>query len=285
MSQRDGILVWSNPQDWNSAVHRFLRDCVPQDVRLAIGGDPHEYFDSNQLKWLGDRPVRYRDNQEIPGLRELVEEFQQTYPRIRMFHGCRTEDVGSYFRDGFRTLDSDKQIQKARSIFLSSQFPQITDEHIVAAARELNRQGRQNILYFCLDDVHLITWAGHYLVYGSEYLSAMAASLSSATGIDLMGHLRNTGIPTIFVCDVPHSFIQQPDVVSLLIDIIIRTIDEPYALGQKIPSIDFTFEFYSSLPASVITSHYHPVSIPDRVAGGIYTHDQPFCPFCCQRPN
>jgi len=258
MSQRDGILVWGDPQDWNTGVRRFLRDCVPQNVRSAIEADPRMYFYANETRWQGDQIVRCQDNQEIPGLRELLEEFQQTYPKIRMFHGCRTEDVSSYLRDGFLTLDVDKQIQKARDIFITDRFPQITDEHIVAAARKLNHQGQQNRLYFSLDDVNLIKHAQHYLKYGSEYLTVIAAVLSRTTGVDCEGLLGNIGMPTVFVCDVPLPLIQKDNVFHLLVELITWNIVEPYTVGQETPSIDFTFTFFRSLPASVIKSYYHP---------------------------
>lgn len=225
--------------------------------------NPHWYFDSNQLEWQTGSPVRHRDKQEIQGLRELIEEFQQTYPKVRLFHGCRTEDIGSYLRDGFITLDVDSQIKKAREIFVTAQFPQITNEHIMSAAKELENQGRENRLYFCLDDTELISHAPHYLKYGSEYMSAIATYLTQTTGVDCKKILSNRGLPTVFVCDVPHSFIQKRAIVSLLREITICTINEQYVAGQKIPSIDFTFEFSRSLPANVITIYYHPKEKPN----------------------
>jgi len=258
MSQRDGILVWGDPQDWNTAVHRFLGDCIPQNVRLAIEANPRRYFYADETRWQGDKIVRCQENQEIPGLRELLEEFQQTYPHIRMFHGCRTEDVSSYLRDGFLTLDVKKQIQKAREIFITDQFPQITNEQIMAAARELDNQLRENRLYFCLDDMELIRHAPHYLKYGSEYISGIATYLTQTTGVDCKKILNNRGLPTVFVCDVPLSLIERDHVFHLLVELISRNIVEPYTAGQEAPSIDFTFTFVRSLPASVIKSHYHP---------------------------
>ncbi len=258
MSQDNGVLIWGDPQDWNAAIHRFLRECIPQDIGARIENDPLRYFCSNEITYLYDQPVRCHDNQEILGLRELLEIFQQTYPRIRMFHACRTDDVDSYLRYGFFTLDLDKQNQKAKDIFIANRFPQITNEHIVAAARKLNNQGRQNRLYFCLDDIYLINHAPHYLIHGSEYLAAIAAELSRATGVDCKRLLSKIGLPTMFVCDVPLSLIQKHNILHLLVELINYTICEPYVRGHNKPSIDFTFEFDSSLPASIIESYYHP---------------------------
>ena len=245
MSRIDGTLVWGDPEDWNTAVHQFLRDCIPQNIRSAIEANPYTYF-------------RPKENQEISGLQELLEQFQQTYPMVRMFHGCRTEDVSSYYRDGLRILDVKRQIQKAKEIFVTEQSPQITNEQIMAATRQLGMQFRGNLLYLCLDDISLIRQAPHYLKYGSEYISAIATYLTETTGVDCKKLLNNRGLPTVFVCDVPLSLIQTDYIFYLLRNLIQSYINEPYTVGQKAPSIDFTFEFDRSLPASVIKSHYHP---------------------------
>ena len=250
MSQRNGILVWGDPQDWNWAVCRFLRDCIPQNVRSAIEGeaDPRMYF-YDDTRWKGKK---------ITGLNELLKEFQRTYRTIRMFHACRTEDVDSYFRDGFLVLNADSQLKKAREIFMTDHFPQITNEHIISAARERENQGRENRLYFCLDDSELIKHAPHYLKYGSEYISVIATYLTQTTGVDCKKILSDKGLPTIFVCDVPVPWIKQDNIFHLLVELITWNMLEPYVVGQEKPSIDFTFTFSRSLPPSVIKSYYHP---------------------------
>jgi hypothetical protein len=258
MSQRNGILVWGDPQDWNRAACRFLRDCVPQNFRSAIEADPRMYFYAHDTRWEGNQIVCCQDNQKTPGLNELLEEFQQTYRKIRMFHACRTENVNSYLRDGFIVLDVDSQFKKAREIFVTDQFPQITNEHIISAAKELENQGRENRLYFCLDDSELIKHAPHYLKYGSEYISAIATYLTKTTGVDCKKILSDKGLPTVFVCDVPFPWIQKGNLFHLLVELITWNILDPYVVGHEKPSIDFTFTFSSSLPASIIKSYYHP---------------------------
>ncbi|MFC1969729.1 hypothetical protein ACFLVV_00740 [Chloroflexota bacterium] len=281
VSQKDGTLVWADPQDWSTAVRRFLRDRLPDNIRSAIEAGPEMYFYTDDTKWEGDRLVRCRDNQEIPGLRDLLQEFQQTYSKVIMFHGCRTEDVGSYLRDGFLPLDVDKQMQKARDLFLTDRYPQITEGQFSAAASECNDVYRQQGIFFSLDETVLINWSGHYLVYGSEYLQCVAAELTRATGVECEETLRNIGVPTMFVCDVPLSLIQRDRMWHLLVELIRL---EPYAAGEERPSIDFTFKFAGPIPADVIRSHYHPTCIWDQSDSKMYRHNDSFCPFCNRNP-
>ena len=84
MSQSNSIFIWREPADWNLAVSRFLRDCVPADIKSAIEADSRGYFYSNQIEWLDDQPVRYDNKQEIIGLKELLSEFENTYAYIRV---------------------------------------------------------------------------------------------------------------------------------------------------------------------------------------------------------
>ncbi len=269
MSQNYGVFVWRDPEDWNSAVHRLLLDCVTPEIKSMIEVDPSGYFYSNQ-----------KDKQETPGLRELVKKFKHIYPLIRMFHACKPENVGDYFSDGFKTLDVNANDKKARELFLSSRFHGITSEDFNVAVKELQRQQRQNKLYFCLDDENLIAFAAHYLIYGSEYLTGIASVLSRKTGTDTLAVLRDIGIPTVFICDIPYALIPKPRFTSLVIETIIRSLNDSYMSGNKKPSIDFTFEFNRLIPNSVIVSHYHPSRINDRLAGGIYESKQLTCPFC-----
>ena len=40
MSQLNGLLIWSDPKDWNAAVHRFLDDCITKDIRSQVVKNP-----------------------------------------------------------------------------------------------------------------------------------------------------------------------------------------------------------------------------------------------------
>jgi hypothetical protein len=283
MSQKDGTLVWADPQDWNTAVRRWL-DHLPNNIRSEIeADDPKMYFFDEGTEWIGDRRVHCRDGQEIPGTRELLEGFKRTYSKVRMFHGCRTEDVGSYLRGGFLTPDVDKQMEKARGLFVTDRHPEITERDLSIAASKFCDL-YEDCIYFCLDEAELINSCGHYLIYGSEYLQWIASELTRTTGVKCMEILRNIGVPTVFACEIPLPWIHEERVGNLLVELITFTVLWPYVNGQERPSTRFTFKFAGLLPADVIRSHRHPTWIRDPSDSKMYRQKHSFCPFCNRNP-
>ena len=55
----------------------------------------------------------------------------------------------------------------------------------------------------------LLTLSGHYLIYGSEFISALAMELGCRSS------LKNAGIPTIFHCDIPLGDISSSKVTEI----------------------------------------------------------------------
>lgn len=64
-------------------------------------------------------------------------------------------------------------------------------------------------VYFSLFKKELLNGSGHYLCWGSEYLAAIAAKLDKNIYGEYHDMLSKTGIPTIFVCDIPIDLLPQ----------------------------------------------------------------------------
>jgi len=121
-----------------------------------------------------------------------------------------------------------------------------------------NRGGR---LSLSLDDLNLIQYTNHYLLYGSEYLAAIAAQLFRQTGENCMAALINTGIPTVFVCDIPISYISDLSIQNLVEKLIRCALEDS---NEGVGCMDFTFTFSVTLPSEFITSYYHPKKIGNK---------------------
>jgi len=257
MSQLNGLLIWSDPKDWNAAVHRFLDDCITKDIRSQVVKNPEMYFFDEGTTWPDDQPIPLLiNNQKVSGASELLEAFQQTYPRIRMFHGCRTDDITSYLRNGLCILSVDDQTEKAKKLFLNDQFPQITEADIMAAKIELDNQGRQNSVCLLLDDSSFINRTSQYLEYGGEYIAGIASYLSRVTGLDCMNYLRSIGTPTVFICEVPLLLVKAHTAFNLLILLLNSTIYEQYGNNEDKPTTGFGFTFYRPIPPKFIATYY-----------------------------
>ena len=268
MAQSESIFIWSHFTRQSSFIVTWFKKFVPSELWNEAKEDPCQYFYGEDK------------NQDYSSLTKakLVRKFGETFGKIRLFHACRPRDVGSYLRNGLTPLDIEAANVMARELFLSSEYPSVTENMLLDAIANLHVENRGGHLYLSVDDVNLIRFANHYLIYGSEYLLAIATYLSRQTGEDYTAALKKIGIPTIFVCDIPIRYISDLPIQHLIEELVRRALFELKQNNGTMDYLDFTFTFHSPLPAKFITSHYHPREIPDRE--GVYIHPHTFCPFC-----
>lgn len=286
MTQHNSIFIWSHTDKWPGIIIAWFEEFVSSEMLDRAKEDPQQYFYEEKCH-VSQQSITAIDSDVDSSVRaKLSRKFREAYSRIRLFHACRPSDVGIYLRNGLIPLAAETANEIARDLFLTGAFPLVTETMLVEAITELSVEHRGGRLYLSLDDVALINYGGHYLIYGSEYLSALAATLSRRTGENCFSVLKNIGIPTIFVCDVPLSYLTESDTQSLLQELISQVTLKPEIKKGQVYCLDYTFEFFTPLPATVITSHYHPAEIPDRINNsGLIVSSQVSCPFCIISDN
>jgi len=158
-----------------------------------------------------------------------------------------------------------RDVLKARSrqIFLSGKFPELTAEHVNAADADVS-QIDDDRAFVSLDDRQLVACAGHYLIYGSEYLCGVAAALGRSTGRDYRQVLKQFGRPTLFHLRIPFDAISNADFTAF-VDVVrehVRKTGDGLA-----PRIDFTLRLRQALPPGCVAGHRHPRRIIDPLLG------------------
>jgi hypothetical protein len=106
--------------------------------------------------------------------------------KLRTFHGCRTDDAGSYFREGLRVHDRADMTKKLRLIAEQNQELNWFAPRLEAAIAEINNTLDIGRLYVVADDTFLLKHAAHYLIYGSEWIAAV--QLNREKGPPEIGH-------------------------------------------------------------------------------------------------
>lgn len=194
MTECDSVFMWSRFDNWSHRVVEWFEEVVPEASRDAATQDPMMYFD------LTKDPDA---NSQTDPTRRLSRKFKEAYSKIRLFHACRPGDIGSYIQKGLLPLSTIDADNGTRILFRSQKTPLVSERALSDAVAELSRENRGGYLYLSLDDIGLVRDAGHYLIYGSEYHGALAATLSKRTGVDCLVVLQKIGIPTMFACNVP----------------------------------------------------------------------------------
>ena len=184
--------------------------------------------------------------------------YSTSYTHLRGYHAGRPTDVGDYLTFGIQLFNQENMRQKAASLFGKTlpEIKDLEDERNFSSSKEI---------YFCISTSELINNSGHYLCWGSEYFAGLASSLDRNIFGQHHRKLEETGIPTIFICDVPIELIP----MYLLDDL----------AGYNVRH-HCSFWIRESLSADCIVGHEHPKQFFNPVQNRRYINHQTECRYC-----
>lgn len=211
--------------------------------------------------WPKDWP-RFCCEPDDPKLKTYGEQLRNSYSSICCYHGARPANVQAYYESGLRLTNSSGLVSYAKAVFSDPIFPAITENEILQAIEELGC-GDSGKLFLTLDDRNLLENAGHYLIYGSEFVMSIAGHLTGHHHVDCQQLLKAIGKPTVFELNIPTKWVSASELSQLARSI---GIEEPNAGEPGV--IDFTLVLRRSLPASCVVGHYHPRDVRDWHRGG-----------------
>lgn len=242
-----------------------MADVLDDRVRAEFRRRPPEYVVGDDLSWL-DRIVRRASGVEIDSKELMADRLADHFTAMRACHATRTADVGAYYREGLRPLDPAAAHERARAVFLSGDFPELREADLDGAIKTVGSDLREGRVFFEANERLLIDQAGHYLLYGGEYLIAIAAHLPDRR--DYRQTLKQFGEPTMFVCDVPLTHIGGSVLLGFA-GTALEMIFEEVLQGDDFET-DWHrgagFPIHRLLAAEHVVGHYHPTKIRDPFA-------------------
>lgn len=189
-----------------------------------------------------------------------IRRFLDSFGGFVAFHACRPTNVQSYYEKGIQIADQKTLTADARKIFLSGEFPEITEKEFEAITRDI-ASGDDRKTYVVLDQDELLRSSGHYLIYGSEHICGIAASLMRHGRRDYRQILKRFGKPTILRVELPSDFIPRDQIDQLASHL--GEIAEDFPGTDQPPDFSWSFIFDSSVPAHCVRSHLHPPNVRD----------------------
>jgi predicted nucleic acid-binding protein len=237
------VLSWIDLVGWREPVLEALCDLVPRTASA--------------------QGFRARDLRESEVETALCQRLPDLFHSVRAYHAASPENVASYYAHGLRTLDCVEWDGWIRAFYLDGSFPELTADDVDGAIAELHSEQRQGALFLALDDRPFVHQAGHYLIYGSEYVMAVAAGLTRRKGRDYRRCLRGVGTPTVFACDVPISLLPGREVRYLCSTLIEGLIGHRRRRKGPAREVDHTIELRDPIPAPCVRGHYHPDEVID----------------------
>lgn len=171
------------------------------------------------------------------------------YTHIRAYHACRPTSIQNYLTNGIIPYTKHKAMTDAiRKLKTEKSEKEIIDKFEKQWDKSDVKKSR---VWLAVNKEILLTGSGHYLIYGSEFLNALAMELGCRE------HLKNIGIPTIFHCDIPLE-----DIPKFWMDDVERTIND-----NMIEDISI---YVPKVQAGNIICYEHPKSIENPYMQGSY---------------
>lgn len=252
----DDVWDYDGFSTWRDEVWKLIEDFADDEVRQEFLRNPPDWIVSDDLSWLDDIVLRVH-GAEVDSKALLTERLLKRYKAIRALHGTATNDLGSFYEHGLRPLGVEEVQERARQLFLSGAFPELTEDHLRTAVEQVREATRQGHVYFECSERWLLELCGHYLLYGSEYLLALAANLGGTR--DYRRYLKGRAPATLFVCDVPLVLLQYQTVKEFAGSALAAVFEglqegddyEPEPIGAG-------FSIQTTLSPTCIVGHCHP---------------------------
>lgn len=275
-SWRSAIIDWQQPKSWASAVSGWLRPFLNErGIRpLQQMGEQDICWDDPD--WLNktQRVLRFEVEYVVKNLADAL-----SFATARTYHGCRTVDAGCYHRGGIRRNDPAVLADEVRRI--------VREEDRLARLRPVIEQRLHDFdhaerdtgrLYLVMDDRGLTNSAGHYLLYGSEWIQ-------SVLGFEAHEALRQRGVPTVLAVDLPLSMVTSHEREQLAETLLQEWTRIKVNKPDWVPELDFTFCLREDIPGAMIVGHFHPNVICDPFYQNIKRRvGQQNCPNCGAAP-
>lgn len=265
----DDVFCYPDFASWRDRIWALLSDILTDAVKGEFKRNPPEYIVSDDLTWLNEI-VFTVEGHELEMKSLTAERLSREYRAFRAGHATRTDELAQFYRGGLRCLRAHEAEDTARTLFLTSDFPLVTEEKFEAAIADIHARdasgGREGRLYFCAVESSLITrlgGSGHYLVYGGEYLYCLGMRLVGS--FDAKKVLKSVGRPTMFVCDIPIKLMREytlGEFAGSILEFLFCELvgEQSYALGSGAGS---ALSLTVDLPPENIVGHYHPARIYD----------------------
>ncbi|WP_157516682.1 hypothetical protein [Methylosinus sp. LW3] len=192
---------------------------------------------------------------------------------LRTFHGCRTDDAGSYFREGLRLHDRDAM--KQRLIAIVDQNDELAGmrTRLDISIAEVDITLDIGRLFVVADDTALLERAAHYLIYGSEWITAV---LGRGRHV-----LLKTGVPTMIEVDLPLSVATPATRIAFARKMLSEWTRRTCNLPDWHAPIDFSFCLHENIPPAWVVGHSHPVQLRDPLERRqLYKSPRTRCAYC-----
>lgn len=119
------------------------------------------------------------------------------YTHIRAYHACRAESIQTYKDNGLQAFNKETALDEAIRKLIGGRVTEVMVKEQFDTMWKDSDTNQLLKVWLMLEKSELLGNACHYLIYGSEFLNALAMHLGCRD------KLKDIDRPTIIACDVP----------------------------------------------------------------------------------
>jgi hypothetical protein len=224
------VLIYHDFETWEPTLDSMLRRAVGCKDLTELG--ELVKAEDDWTTTLGRAAEVFRGERvDVVGV--VADSVRTNYRALRAFHCTRTENVGSFHRHGILKRSAEELERLALSVFSSERFPGITEDAVRNALERpgVNAGHRAQTVNFFLSPNGVRSRNNNFLTYGNEFLHSVAVELNV---VDRYVELYVTpAVGTVFVCDVPLSYIPKKHFDGHVCDAICSVIAAALGLAAR----------------------------------------------------
>jgi hypothetical protein len=272
------VLSWRNQESLKITTNNLLNGILTNELIDHFRNNRPTYFVSDDSTWLDNAIKKVHGISIKDSFQYFGEKIRKNVNYLRAYHGCKPIDIKPYFTSGLVPLKVDKFVQSTIELFREYN---LTEPVLLEAMHEISTEFRENLTWFVLDDRSFLDGAGHYLIYGGEYLQSVAGIIQRKKGIPIHLHLEKTGIPTVFVCDIPIKKLSIDDLWELSGAILENYFEIIFDGRKNNHGLNYGFSINTILSPEYLIDHYHPTEIENPFYNRmIYRPEKTNCFYC-----
>jgi hypothetical protein len=270
---QDRRIIWKQPDTWVPPLTAWLAPSFRADAirRLKPGverdlcWDDMEWLDvlSRSIKGSVENLTDSLSDALLPGV-------------VRTYHGCRTDDAGTYFRNGLLVHDRERLKAQVTAIIDAHEELHYMKPQLDRAIAEVDNGHDHGRAYVVVSDKALLDGSAHYLIHGSEWIMSLFDDFGRTI-------LKRIGAPTLIEIDLPLSVTHSSDRRGFAEDML-QEWTRLTCNGQEwIAPTNCSFWLIRDVPPESVVGHSHPASMMDPHNGmRMYRSPVTSCKHCTE---
>ncbi|NLL13438.1 MAG: hypothetical protein GX267_08545 [Fibrobacter sp.] len=165
------VISWRDQKALKKITESLLTGILDEKLIKYFQHNRPKYFVSDNSSWFRDAVYDVYGMKMSDPFEYMAQKMRENVNFLRAYHGCKPIDFKPYFIKGIIPLIKNSFVQYALTLLSSSG---VTEDDVINGMREIDTSCREGYAWFILDDRLYFEGCEHYLIYGSEYLQAIA---------------------------------------------------------------------------------------------------------------